>query len=1534
MKQFIDRSDPIAGENRTARDFRQAPTSMRLIENFDMPDGRLRRRRGFSSVNQPVKTQALVKATGIQFNKKLIESDHTKGTVATTPLSYGLVKWHEAMQLRNNKSTTIEFCLRIGEKDATINSPFLRFADTTGPWGPTYLIRSGAYIYDQTIISNGHVFNDGVVIDGATVPGAYHDLTALAGPTLFDAFPLTGVAFFVNSSGIFCDVGLIENTGVHTGAYWLTQLGYVFPSGYNEGDIYHVALVFDHDIVIKGRLSLYINGVFVQKVDLPTGFDFAGHSDLINGVTYATGQKRDTVILNECTVRGSYSSACKIRADMHGHQTFYGDYAASPNDIPPNPWAMSPPRGTAMWDLRVWNEARSSVDLLANAFKRIQDDTGLPNLADNWHLNDGGPICVNHTTPNKRVYCTVHHGYPGYINDDGFLGSLGIKLADGQHLIKSVGANDRFYGSGLAAQLDNFLAGDATAGYLAHRDQHSFSVMMQIMVPAGFQAELNDDATAPANMKDLALVETRRNMNTGCFADYDTLLDGTAETGALSRNAIGHATDPAVGPNIHQHLRAYDQTLWSIEGTQQKDDTVAATNESNRRRIPLARGVLTPAGKVAFELFKMQTGGAQPKYLRLLSASTLSVDTVYTLTFVQRVAYVYDAVTDKLDASGWVMEIWIKNITAGTAAVLDSTHTVAAASTITTGPLVHQPDYDIIIGASYVNDGWDHSINMPFPGGVVATPKTSYVPAPSTKRENHGPWPVQQRFMSPYQDQPGNFILGMFRLWSNSLSAGGIDTYSGELIATKDQTTDLLVNLEITEITGVKVPNKTKYPDTFDLGFKSWGMPQGYREKTYLILSGFAYLKKELFEGTWAYEDCLGYMPVSSPDYDPGSSRTTVTGLTPFRSLKNQQFGLLSVFDDAPAYDADLSGTFTPLFVSNHGLMSEFVPGSAWRGTVVGNRTILTSQFALPKSFDGRICTVAGFKRWNGGIPVAYETSAVPASLTAGWYGVVLVYFSEALGTYQVSPVATCRVVAANAIGLFMVPQHPDPRVTLVEVYRTLPQASEALALVAPLFKTNMGSGGSTTVGAGGGNVFAEAITIRDADAYLSTAVLDRNVTEIPACAFSAALDNQLYLGGDPLNPDTIYTTDPGNPERIDAIAGSFDLPESGDVITGMVAAFNAVFVFQQNSIWQIVDIGGNRKQINKVAYVGAISERSIQVVTNPDSGRIFIFFWSAHGPYVFDGTTTQYLGSPIEEAPTADEAYWWLDPSSVVACHDEVNRSIICSYTPIRRDEHDELITLDRNGEARVFNYRTSAWYRYSGVVCAQSLTFVFSNNLLSLDKTGGYLRSKSYKLFTGGENGRIYTWGTADFDGVPDGMTLDASYVIDTATNPTFGIPALDYSFDLTGCWVTFVNANNDWCMAPIISFDSTAKTITISEDWLIGSTFTPDTDSVVYLCQPFARIEPAWDELGIPAYDKEVIEMFIWFTKDLYYRARINRNATYDSSWVKILDSSSKRKRVQLKKTVEVLKLELATKEIGATVDGMGFEVDFKQGANTKQ
>jgi len=1536
--RYVDRGAPIEGVEKTARDARVPFSFPRSIENCQLPDKRIRRRPGFAEQHSPVVTQAVCKVTGTSYNKRMEDSQVFRNTVTTTPLSYGLIKWNDDYQLRKASSKTIEFMVRLGDQEELVKNSFVRLADYTAAWSSYQLRAPGVFLLDQCLLSNLHEQWDHEVTSGNSTPaaGTAWDLNSYLDS--YDVFPLSTFHVVYTTTGIYAQFTLVDSSSHE---YMMTEiLSYNFTGTYTVGSVYHVAITFNHT---TGVLSLVVNGSTADTFTLAgANVTFAGDYDYINGTAYATGQKRDIVVLNECTVRGSYSSTCRIRTPsagltdaMHGHQVFNHAYSVDPNTVTV-PWACSPPRGTAMWDLRIWKEARSTAQLSANMGRHIvSTESGLTNLVGNWWMNDGGPICSNKVTGKGFRYLTLHHGYSGFLKNDDLLHGLGLKLTDGQHLIKSTTSLDTDLGSGFHAKLASTFGWDeiVTPGGPTpdpkYYEKHSFTVQIQLTV-TDLQAELNKDA-GHATLPSAVGGETRDYIEQ--YAHAYALLDGSPET-AAARFFIGDH----VAYTTRTSHRAYDQTLWSIEGTQiDNGTTTSTTNEAATRRIPLARGLLTPSGKIAFELYRdgSATTANRPRLIRLISTNALTVGNTYTLTFVYKPVHTYSA--GAVTVTDMTAEIWAHDITGASIALLEATYDIATTGAWS-GSLRSANNIDVVVGASYVQDNWDHSIQVPFVDpAVVGITRTSYVDG-GTSRGNHGPWPVTQRFMSPYQDSPGSFILGFFRLWSTVIPSNDIQVYGNSSIGSNDYTPDLLINTEIASVAGPIVPNQCRYAtDYMVMGFKSWGMPQGYLNNSIVNSALTVYLKEEMYHAAWAMEDCLGYTYIPSKTTPVAQRSDTynppVTCIAPFKSTLAQQFGIVAAYGSALAFDAEADGTYNPLYIQSAGLLNEFSPNADWQGTLIGERTILTSIGGIPKVYNGNTCTLAGFRRWSGGKLLVYPQAALAGGglTTAKWYGIAVVYFSETYGTYQVSPVVAVYLNSVDGLNLYFVPAHPDPRITVREVFRTVGQETKELALAAPLYKTRV-SGLNA-------NAPTTAILVDRKDEELTPAVLDRNITEFPVCAYSASLNNQLYLAGSSFDPDGVYFSDPSNPERFDTLVNRIPVSEgSGDLTTGLISAFGALWLFKPNAIWRIDNLGGNQHQTTRMFGVGAISPKSIIVYADPDSGQTTIFFWSQHGPYIFNGQAIQYIGSSIEDrsANNTTGEYSWLDVSSdsVVAAHNIKQREIICIYKSKVNGT-----TIEREGKAVVYNYRHQAWYTYTGMIGRVAMSTNLTSDLSTQTSPDNELvklnASTNHYLLLGGDSGRIYKFGDSTLDAQPTGSTIANPYAVNTLVANVLTIKTFTPTQDFTGVWITIVDADTgEWASAPVDSYDG-AGNFTLDAEWTALWSFTPAEDDPVYVCFVPSYVQFPWDIFERPYYDKQIVKLITWHNGAFKIIKSLNYDSTTrDTEWADLADANSKRKVTSIGTTCEAFKLELASFDLDAALDAFAYVVEDRSGATTIQ
>lgn len=1347
-----------------------------------------------------------------------------------------------------------------------------------------------------------------------------------------------------------------------------------------------------------------------------TNYGFIGEYDDINDTIYASGLGRDIVLLNECTVRGGYGSSCRIQEEMHHHQTFFQSYDgvtfAAANQ-PAMPWCLSPPRGTCIRDLRFWSDKRTDVELLTN--KTTTLPSGESNNVANFPLNDGSAFCRDVENNRMLTLHHGNAAYlsdSGLVHDLGLSIADGqhliysTKQGDFRYIQDVHAQLKNLFG------FDGRPTGaTSTDDFRRIQERHGFTVQMEIRTPHSFQTEW--DAVPSGGSYNIVTYDDESGNETGKLsmegtAGFNNSMSVFALKDGHTDGSQAFLTDGSAHSGAaKQYQRPYDMTLWSIEAS-----TISADddNHGSLKKVALARGLVSTEKRVIFEV-SLGCGfdGVEPRIFRVASSTTLSADTAYSLTFVKRPTY--DDAKSPTTPVGIDFEIWIYDLSGAQSTTPDVTHvrkifletvdsvlavnpaevklisnhglaigtkmpvniegttttpsidgvqdaTIIGVDTFTvpinvtagqgaaagTAELDHtlrstairnEPSIDVIIGASFVNNFFDRGVSAPNPGGT-----------------NTGPWLVPQHFMSSWMDQPGFFILGVWRMWTTAITNGEVQDRALELststsMNTKNYTPDLLFNLELEEVSGAQVTNKSRYPIVFDLGYKSWGAGNGFELQPVEILglSGeFDNLIEPMVPGTAAFEDRLGYAPLFG---SPGDYTSTVNAecktLAAFQTTLTHRFGLIYGFDDHLIFDNSLDGSISPLHIQAGGLLNDFAPKEFWRGTSIGDRTILTSVGGLPKVYNGKNGLVAGFKRYQGGPPIVSVVATVTAKnatskgLTADrWYGFRIVYESEEYAIRHISDVAVLQTPtgATRAVSIISISPHYDPRITSIRVYRTRAQLTRDFALKASLFPVYEGAKP---------NSYIPEFYISEDDSLLISAPLNLNQTPLPNCAYSASLGGRLYMAGDTLIPDAVYFSDAGNPERFDTIGNVLILEEaSGDKINGLVGLFGILVVFKANSIWLIEEVAAGQHQIRKVSDIGALSDKSIVVVTMPDTGRTSIFFWSQHGPYMFDLTTLQYLGFGVEERTdpgVPDLEYDWLDETSVIGLHDVKNKEVLFLY----KSKDSSGNVHGRPDEALAFNYRRRTWYRYTGMIGTVALSQAFTgDDIAGALLAGGapgpatFQFTHAYKAYLGGSNGRIYEWAKDEEDGLPPDDTVTKytvlSYAGRVVTLTTSTLSANEY----THLWaVVYRSSSNTWYMIPILA--NSASTVTLDENTNYPIDFDPALNDNLYVCLPPAQLVFPWDQMDAPFVEKQIVNLLTWHNKEFLVQISKDWNSADKIVPYKTLATpnvAEGRSRLTVGKTMEAAKLDLVSFEKGATFNGFAYEIEYFEDAVTKQ
>lgn len=1532
--KIIDRGSPLQGINRTVRDAKVPFNAVRSMDNLRLPDGRVSRRLGYEEYSTArFHGNQLSKQTGTLFRS--IDATETGAGAFRVfngwyrgPHSYGLIRWHNDFQPKIASDWTLEFLLTLGEEEDLLTARRRRKMPS---WITTtrevYARRSlgGVYVYDQLLISNNCSFSDDGGTTTFTLP--YTSGTNYKRQDTV-ALPALGVLYSKDGSGnliVECEFTTVETSGANKGRYLrgaaIRTGGSSNTYAYSPGDTYHVAVVYDS--TGNGTLTLYVTPINSGTIDADPGIftnvgstgntpKWVGEADGVNSLDAAVAANaihRDIVLLNEGTVRGNYSSSCAFRdpaggTNGRGSLNVLYDHVASTEEM--NPWCMSPPRGTGMLGLRFWSEARSTADLLSGHAVETSLSPVPANLDGYWKLSDGGGLLVESIGGRNG---TVHHGLPQYVRDTGFLHDVGLSFADGQHMIASYTDLAYKYQSDVAVSLKEVFKkrrSYTVANAVDHKGD--FTVQMQFKVPYTLQQDISAHNTA----------------STGYGMRF---WDGEGET---NRSVCKDTS------SVEQERDdAFYQTLFSIEGSQNRE-SADTSNLAEWTMVPVAQGMLRPDGKLVFRvLSKHYTGSVGfPSIRSVVSTTTLAVSTVYTVTFRKR--------TDMRGGSRLThLDIIIDGTTDATTSMNESDwgeHSDDKADS----NIGQHSRYDIIVGSSRVNDVRDDGLNL------ADTSSVGFGAIPGRLQEGN------QHFMNHFSDQPGFFSLGYFRLWSVGITDGEVSRTSGSTLQGGALEQSLLLNVELDQITGSRVPSRARYPEVMWLGFKSYGTAT---RRTPLTLGGAGEAGLAECPSGWAVQDALGYRTQPS-GFDRQYQEASCRLLGPFASVLKQQSGLLSVMDDSLLFDDGFTGTFSDLPVSSHGLLSDFTPGQDWEVTVVGDRSFLTSRGGVPKVFDGKECSRAGVTQWQGG--TLYASLTTGGSLPVDrWIAVYVAYVSESTGVSYISEPLTIKTSSTSrAVRIFNVPDHFDPKVTAVYVYRTAGQFTRSLALSAAARLVFVGP---VPVKSIYGN--SDYIELNKADSDLFPVVLDRSMTPMPTCAYSASQGGRLYLAGHLLVPDAVYWSDAGAPERFDVVGNSLILEEGrGDKINGIVSAFGSVFVFKAHSIWRIDEVASGQMQATKVSDgVGSIGSgaRSIASVTIPESGVQTVVFWSEYGPYIFDGSRLRYIGYELEESVLSGP-YQWMDPSSVLIMHDAASREIVFFYKSLSTGDENTSGVVDK---AVVYNYRSGAWYRGSGLSGSYATNVVSTASSAVSGATTtqdqlGFALTQDFLGLLGNTNGKVYRWGRTSAgariltDGRPAGAAnYDDRPMLSYSTAGGDGILTISgdpgYAAEsLRGLWCLVKKVTSgvteDWYLLPIKDNQINAGNAELRLDityWNSTLPFTPSAAGsradVVTIGLPAGEVEFPWDELDMPVADKEVLRLLLWTNSTWSYRyakdwGDVDAQASLWSTWSSRAPQAngSKRVKIELNKHVESLKLALACFSTDARLDAYAYEVDYSR------
>lgn len=1361
------------------------------------------------------------------------------------------------------------------------NSPAIGLFSSVGTHSVTATALSGGL--GCALRGSGNVVVDNISV--REVAGIYN-ITPNGTGTHNDVVPLTSLAVAYNRQKITLKYDLWNSTD---SVYVLgKKLEYTLPQ-YRKGDAYHISI-----LQIGSTLTFYVDDIECGSYTLAADEHFVGEYDATNGQTVAL--KRDVVLLNECTARGTYSSTCvpqknvSTLASDHGYATFYSYNQTTDTRV--EPWACSPPAGTGITELRYFN-----TDDLDSALKVIDELTHQRYIAKNgvatpiayFPLDSGFGYCRDEINDNSAV--SIHHSYAPIIDDTGLLHSKGLHFADGQHVItsfsKDAGTNLISPAHSVLSRMFAPAVAGTSSGLLSSGE---FTFEVQIRTPNTFGQNISTHNGA------ISLTGVKSDSREGLeYAKSFGLTDGRYDYGT---SYIRDENGTAVTTNQMRWHRAFDQTIFSVEGISIFTDAGHSSQDNwysgDARKVPLVRGLLTPEGKVAFELYSYNSTN-HTRELRVVSSTALDVSTVYTLGFRRRMIYVYDPAATAKRVCGFALEIFINGTLSESLVVDDGVISIPGSHISITGLTSYLTPCagvgDIIIGASYVNHGIDASMTTPNADSATAV----Y-------------WPTSQRFMAHRQDQVGFFTLGYFRLWHRSLSNADLVTYANSKI--NSNTTGLVFNLEVENAVGDEFYDKGSYSVRWSSNYKGWGYPQ--IDTSYVGVGG---ITTGLQTG-WLLEDSLGYDKVGTPyntqyRFKNNGRNLECTGLAFYSPTLSSTFGILAAFKGFTRFDKNADGDFVSVQSPGYGLLSNYSTTGRWQGVNIGDRTVLTSPSGFPKIFNGTHVLPLGFREYRGGRLLLTSDNA--GTLTsAKYYGVRVFYFAEKNNIYHISDQYVIHLHSHKAIYVNNIPQHPDPRVTSIMIGVTTAQETYDLAANAPVyaqpdFRPNR---------------MIEQVSITSENV---TTILPTSYTKPPHGTTAASYNSRLFIAGDPNIPDIVYFSDAGNPEAWDTLTNRIVLEEgSGDRIVALRAMFGALYAFKANSIWRIDEVAVGQFQLTRIAAIGPASELSLETITIPDSGRTAIIFWSAHGPYLFDEVNLQYLGFPVEQE---DKGFDYVKHDTVFTVHDLANRSVLFYYqTPDAGNRYNA---------ALVFNYRHNVWTTDTGRPGYVGLSVDITKRSF-----GSSIDSELYKLdylgLVGSDNGTIYKLSN---DTVFDGYSYDDQHEFSvTSWNESENVLSIDWGIldppetdTLNGLWITVLTTDKrSWVQLPILRNDENYLYVDTSNADL---TFSLDSSETVQFGLAPVYAEFPWDMLDVPYYDKQIHRATFWASNKFLYAMKHSWR-DYDNLTWKDVNATGGRIHIERPaRTGESFKMFIQTTEKSFRFDGVVYVVEPTTDANFK-
>ena len=206
-----------------------------------------------------------------------------------------------------------------------------------------------------------------------------------------------------------------------------------------------------------------------------------------------------------------------------------------------------------------------------------------------------------------------------------------------------------------------------------------------------------------------------------------------------------------------------------------------------------------------------------------------------------------------------------------------------------------------------------------------------------------------------------------------------------------------------------------------------------------------------------------------------------------------------------------------------------------------------------------------------------------------------------------------------------------------------------------------------------------------------------------PKGRYMTAFRNQLFIGGDPENVNTVYYSDINQPEYWATAVNSFLVDAfEGSKVRGLGALDTAVIVFKDRSIQTVTgDIALDNFRVDEISYggIGCAAHASIQ----PILGSLF-FLSEKGGVYAVNLEGVSEIGRRISPRFTAFDVAFNLQKATAVHW---INQDKYLLFVP--EESQDGSSNDYANADSRIFayDYVRDAWLEWTNVNAMGGMVF-----------------------------------------------------------------------------------------------------------------------------------------------------------------------------------------------------------------------------------